>query len=119
MHGWFEGWFDGFEKSPYLLERGPWIAVVLWLAAVGGSIGSFLNVVALRRPAGEDIVHQGSRCPVCRHPIRWRHNLPLLGWPLLRGRCYDCRTPIPIRYWLWELGFATLLVAAGIATPWL
>ena len=47
------------------------------------------------------------------------HNLPLVGWPMLRGRCYDCRTPIPIRYWLWELGFAALFVAAGIATPWL
>ncbi len=111
--------FGQFERTPVWLEDGPWWAVVLWLAAVGGCIGSFLNVVSLRAPVGEDIVVQGSRCPCCRHKLAWWQNLPLIGWPLLRGRCYYCRAPIPMRYWLWELAFAALFVGAGIASPWL
>lgn len=119
MHDWFAPLFDGVERTPALLEMGPWLAVLAWLAAVGGCVGSFLNVVSLRRPHGEDIVVQGSRCPLCRHPLRWWQNLPLLGWPLLRGRCYYCRGPIPIRYWLWEIAFAAAFVLVGLATPWL
>lgn len=100
-------------------EWGPWIAVVLWLAAVGGCVGSFLNVVMLRAPNKEDFVFASSRCPICQNKIRRWHNLPILGYLLLRGRCYDCKTPIPIRYFLWELSFAVLFVVIGIATPWL
>ncbi len=111
--------FGHFERTPYLLESGPWWAVVIWLAAMGGCVGSFLNVVMLRVPHGDDIVFTPSQCPVCHHKIRRRHNLPILGYLLLRGRCYDCKTPIPARYWLWEVAFAALFVAIGLATPWL
>lgn len=116
MSDWF---FSSFPRTTYLAETGPWWAAVVWLAALGGCVGSFLNVVALRTPAGEDIVVAGSRCPCCRHRLAWWQNLPLLGWPLLGGRCHYCRAPIPIRYWLWELAFAALAVGIGLATPWL
>lgn len=39
-----------------------------------------------------------SACPHCQTPIRWRHNLPVLGWLLLRGRCAQCQHPISLRY---------------------
>lgn len=120
MNDWLpQSWFEGMERTPYLLENGPWWAMIIWFAAVGGCIGSFLNVVALRVPKGEDIVVKGSRCPICEHKLRWWQNMPLIGWPLLRGKCFYCRTPIPIRYWLWELAFAALFVGAAIASPWL
>lgn len=112
-------WFEGFGRTPYLLETGSWLAVLLWLAAVGGCVGSFLNVYLLRSPHGEDYKLQGSRCPYCRHPLPWWQNVPLLAWPLLRGRCYYCRAPIPIRYWLYELAFAVLFVVLGIGSRWL
>ena len=120
MDGWFpQSWFMGLAKTPYLLETGPWWAVVLWLAAVGGCVGSFVDVVRLRAPHGEDYKLQGSRCPCCRHALPWWQNVPLVAWPLLRGKCYYCRAPIPMRYWLYEVAFAALFVAIGIATPWL
>ena len=80
---------------------------LVWAAAagiLGLVIGSFLNVVVWRVPRGESVVSPPSACPACGHPIRARHNVPVLGWVLLRGRCFDCRTPISARYPLVELG---------------
>ena len=44
------------------------VAIALWAAAVGAAVGSFLNVVIARVPAGESVVRPGSRCPACRTP---------------------------------------------------
>ncbi len=92
-----------------LLPRG-WVA--LWVALVGGAIGSFLNVVIARVPAGESIVRPRSRCPRCGAGIRWFDNVPVLSWILLRGRCRACRAPISVRYPIVEaLGVAAALLA--------
>jgi leader peptidase (prepilin peptidase) / N-methyltransferase len=90
------------------------IPIAVWavLAGVFGlAIGSFLNVVIYRVPAGESVVSPPSRCPSCGAEIRNRHNVPVLGWLMLRGRCYDCRTPISPRYPLVE-GATGVLFAA-------
>lgn len=72
-----------------------WIGVAV---ALGGIIGSFLNVVIYRLPNDESLVSPGSRCPSCEHAIRPWHNIPVLGWLLLRGRCADCGVWISPRY---------------------
>jgi leader peptidase (prepilin peptidase)/N-methyltransferase len=78
-------------------------AVVVGTAGLLGlAIGSFLNVVLHRVPRGESVVHPPSHCPLCGAQIRARHNVPVLGWLVLRGRCHDCRAPIPARYPLVE-----------------
>jgi leader peptidase (prepilin peptidase) / N-methyltransferase len=69
---------------------------------LGLAIGSFLNVVIYRVPAGESIVSPPSKCPNCGAEIRNRHNVPVLGWLMLRGKCYDCKAPISARYPLVE-----------------
>lgn len=46
---------------------------------------------------------RASRCPHCHHRLWWRHNIPLLGFALLRGRCAHCAQPIAWRYPLVEL----------------
>jgi leader peptidase (prepilin peptidase)/N-methyltransferase len=93
-------------------EATRWLAA-LWLLAVGGAVGSFLNVVVYRLPAGMSIIRPGSRCPMCLHPIRWYDNLPVLGWILLKGRCRDCRGPISLRYPLVEAAVATMFLVVG------
>lgn len=72
--------------------------VLLGVAFLGGAIGSFLNVVIYRLPAGLSLIHPPSRCPRCEHPIRAYDNVPVLGWILLRGKCRDCGEPISARY---------------------
>jgi len=83
------------------------------VALLGLAVGSFLNVVIHRVPRGESLVRPGSHCPRCGTAIRNRHNVPVLGWLLLRGRCADCRTPISARYPLVEAGTAALFVAVA------
>lgn len=89
---------------------------------LGLAIGSFLNVVIYRVPAGESIVSPPSKCPRCGNPIRGRHNVPVLGWLVLRGKCYDCGLPISPRYPVVEAvagcafaGVTAALLAAGLA----
>jgi leader peptidase (prepilin peptidase) / N-methyltransferase len=83
-------------------------------------VGSFLNVVIHRVPRDESLVAPGSHCPHCGHPVRRRHNVPVLGWLLLRGRCADCAAPISVRYPLVEAGTAALFtaVAARFGLSW-
>jgi leader peptidase (prepilin peptidase) / N-methyltransferase len=81
---------------------------------LGLAVGSFLNVVAHRLPRGESLVRPGSRCPSCGAPIRARHNVPVLGWMLLRGRCADCRAPIGPRYLVVELVAGVLFAAVAV-----
>lgn len=59
------------------------------------------------------MVSPPSACPACGVQIRNRHNVPVLGWLVLRGRCYDCGAPISVRYPLVEAGTALLFVATA------
>lgn len=72
----------------------------------GSLIGSFLNVVIFRLPAGRSIVVPPSACGSCGGQIRPWDNVPVVSWLLLRGRCRDCAAGISVRYPLVELGTA-------------
>ncbi len=72
--------------------------MVFWLFAVGGCVGSFLNVVVYRLPLGLSLVHPPSHCPKCGKRIPWHDNVPIFGWIMLRGRCRQCHNPISARY---------------------
>jgi leader peptidase (prepilin peptidase) / N-methyltransferase len=89
------------------------IAAVVFAPAL--AIGSFLNVVTSRLPAGLSVVTPRSRCSHCGAQIRSIDNIPLLSYALLRGRCRDCKAPIGIRYPAVELVTAALVVACVIA----
>lgn len=66
--------------------------------ALGASVGSFLNVVVYRLPAGLSLVYPPSRCPQCLHRLGKSENVPVLGWLWLKGRCRHCQHPISARY---------------------
>lgn len=93
------------------------LEVVFWTMtafafALGAVVGSFLNVVIHRVPAGMSVVHPPSHCPVCESQIAWYDNIPIVSWAvLLGGRCRHCDTPIPARYTVVE-ALSGLLIAA-------
>ena len=75
-----------------------WWLALLWFGCVGGCVGSFLTVVWDRLGTGDGFVLPRSRCPECDHKIRWYHNIPVVGWLMLGGRCYDCKSRIPAKH---------------------
>ena len=76
----------------------------------GSAIGSFLNVVVYRLPAGLSILWPPSRCPKCLNRLRLYENVPVFGWLWLRGRCNHCRSPISVRYPLVEAATGLLFL---------
>jgi leader peptidase (prepilin peptidase)/N-methyltransferase len=105
-------------------------------ALFGLLIGSFLNVVIHRLPlvlerqwrsqcaelAGQapeaaaepfGLVRPRSRCPACQAPIRAIHNIPVLSYLALGGRCASCRAPISLRYPAVELATAAAFAAVA------
>ena len=96
-----------------------WSAALYW-SAIGAAIGSFVNVVAYRLPAGISLVWPPSRCPKCETRLGPTENLPIAGWLLLGGRCRHCRAPISWRYPAVEACTALLfgLVALRLGIEW-
>ncbi|MFJ5144692.1 prepilin peptidase [Curtobacterium sp. NPDC088465] len=98
----------------------PVVLLAVLSGGVGLLIGSFLNVVIHRVPAGLSVVRPRSACPTCHTAIRSRDNVPVLSWVVLRGRCRHCRTAISARYPVVELVtgvlFAVVVVRAVTST---
>lgn len=87
--------------------------LLIGAGVLGAIVGSFLNVVIYRLPAGE-FWKKGSRsvCPACGARIPARHNLPVLSWLLLGGRARCCGARISPRYLVVEALTAALFAAA-------
>ena len=70
---------------------------------IGASVGSFLNVVADRLPAGRSLLGPKSFCEACDRTLSYWELVPVLSYLVLRGRCRSCGTAIPVRFVLVEL----------------
>jgi leader peptidase (prepilin peptidase)/N-methyltransferase len=90
----------------------PWF-FPLMAGVLGACVGSFLNVVIYRVPAGKSVVSPGSHC-ACGQPIRWYDNIPIFSWLLLRGRARCCGRPFSFRYPFVELLTSALFVACWL-----
>ena len=89
------------------------LPLALGFALVFGlCVGSFLNVVIARLPAGRSIVHPGSACPRCGAQIAWYDNVPLVSYALLGARCRMCDASISWRYPAIELMCGVLFALA-------
>ncbi len=86
-----------------------WIWLI-FIFAFGACVGSFLNVVIYRLPRDLSVVSPPSSCPACGASIRFYDNIPLISWPVLRGRCRRCAAPISPRYVVVELAAAILFL---------
>ncbi len=111
------------------------VLIIIGIIILGMVVGSFLNVVIIRYPlllmsqwrkecltflnlpfgteeTAENLWQPGSHCRICNRPLRWFHNIPLLSFIILRGKCAYCKAPISTQYWIIELltAIATLIV---------
>lgn len=77
-------------------------------AIIGGCIGSFLNVCIYRIPRRISIINPSSHCISCKKPLKIYHNIPIISYIILKGRCAYCEEPIPMRYLIVEIIMLTI-----------
>ncbi len=136
----------------FVLQQQPNLAL-LSASLLSLLVGSFLNVVIYRLPRSLHVQWQQdasaimaqadnmvnevrhctvaslfwppSRCCSCDTSIKFLHNIPMLSYLLLRGRCAQCHNPIGLRYPIvealtalsgayivWQLGVAPVTLAS-------
>src|SRR5271165_6313244 len=78
---------------------------------LGLVIGSFLNVVIIRR--GARTIGGRSGCLSCGAPLAWYDMVPVFSWLALLGRCRSCGSPISVQYPLVEASTAILFALIG------
>jgi leader peptidase (prepilin peptidase)/N-methyltransferase len=99
-------------RLPLMLAR-RWRAECAELAAGGGSDADTALTTPATTTAAFNLIVPRSSCPSCATPIRAIHNIPLLSYLALGGRCAYCRARISARYPLVEL--LTGLLSAAVA----
>ena len=87
------------------------LLIALFIFLFGISVGSFLNVLIYRIPKEMNISYPPSACTSCGNRLKWYHNIPILSWILLKGKCAFCGEKISARYPLVELANGLIWVA--------
>jgi leader peptidase (prepilin peptidase)/N-methyltransferase len=123
----FHEWLEILSSLPLFYY--PFIFIISLL------VGSFLNVVILRtpkileqdfkeeccelleiknnqQPEKISLAYPPSTCPKCETKIKPWHNIPVISYLLLKGKCHQCKTKISIRYPLIELLTGILSIVA-------
>jgi len=102
---------------PEQLPRDLWLLCTAFAGCFGACVGSFLNVCIYRIPLDQSVVAPRSHCMSCGKLIPWYHNLPVISYFVLRGRCASCKAPFSFRYAAVELLVAALFVLACCMAP--
>jgi len=92
--------------------------ILILIILVGLALGSFLNVCIYRIPLKKSILFPGSFCPKCGTKIRFRDNIPLLSFILLKGKCRKCESKISWQYPLVEFITPVLMVITYLKFGW-
>ncbi|WP_025820704.1 prepilin peptidase [Shewanella marina] len=89
------------ECNQYLIETKPELVKKIGEQQLNAPIDDY--------PAKYNLVVPTSACPKCHHHIKPWHNIPILGWLMLKGKCANCHIAISARYPIVELISATLI----------
>lgn len=98
-------------RLPLMLEREWRVQAAEWLPTTPDASASASAVASTSPPPTLTLSSPPSACPTCHAPIKPWHNIPLLSWLALKGRCAACRAAISPRYPLVEL-------ATGVLSAW-
>ena len=80
--------------------------VMLIISVVfGATIGAYTTTVDYRVRNDLPVVTADCFCPACGHRLPLVHQIPVISWILLKGRCGFCSERIPARYPVIELGY--------------
>ncbi len=101
------------------------MAYTIFIFLFGLIFGSFYNVVGLRVPQKESIVHPPSHCPKCQRRLTVLDLVPVLSYVFLGGKCRSCgnkiswvypfielMTGVLFAFAYWQLGWGIELIVA-------
>ncbi|PID52670.1 MAG: hypothetical protein CR972_00800 [Candidatus Moraniibacteriota bacterium] len=89
------------------------VIFIILFFVYGLVIGSFCNVVIYRLRTGENVVSKQSHCPHCKTLIKWRDNVPVLGYLFLHGKCRNCHKKISLQYPVVEFFTGCVFASVG------
>lgn len=92
--------------------------IIVVLAVLGISLGSFVNAAVWRIKVKKDIVHDRSECVHCHHKLAASDLVPVFSWLLLGGKCRYCRKPISAQYPIVELMVMLYFVISYLVWPY-
>lgn len=87
-----------------------WLLTILVVFLLGGTVGSFLNVLVSRSIAGEQWVTGRSRCDHCKKVLFWFDMIPFFSYLLLRGKTRCCKKTLSLNHPVVELLVGLLFV---------
>ena len=70
---------------------------------LGSIMGSFYHVLATRLSKGLSIITPASHCEKCNHQLKWYELIPLVSYIIQGGKCRNCKTKLPMSYFLMEV----------------
>jgi leader peptidase (prepilin peptidase)/N-methyltransferase len=110
------------HRLPIMLER-------QWHTEAAPSHEVDATSVTQVLPPKYNLVVPRSACPSCHHPISALHNVPVISYLALRGRCAHCHAHISVRYptvellcgiltalAAWRFGYGPTAVCAAVVT---
>ncbi len=94
--------------------------VMIFLAILGASVGSFLSVVIFRlKHKQKGAIVGRSRCPHCKKTLTTYDLIPVLNYILLGGRCRYCHKPISLYYFFLEITTALIFLLMYLRFPFI
>ncbi len=64
-----------------------------------------------------NISFPASHCPTCKNGLKWWHNIPVVSFLILKGKCYFCKAPISSQYPVVELLTGLVFLGAFLLNP--
>jgi prepilin signal peptidase PulO-like enzyme (type II secretory pathway) len=94
------------------------LVFVLLFFVLGASFGSFLgmcvsrigNILGSKQKFDIGLFSGRSFCDSCNNKLKWWENTPIISFLWLKGKCRNCRSPIPFWYFLIELTTAAVFL---------
>ncbi len=80
----------------------------LILFILGASLGSFINVLAIRYNPdkfllSKEIISGRSKCRSCHKELQWFGLIPIISFIIQKGKCRNCKTNLTLQYPLIEI----------------
>ena len=67
-----------------------------FLFVFSACLGSFFKLIVDRYKTNESFIHKPSHCNSCKKELYWWHNIPILGFFILNGKCFFCKSKVDI-----------------------